>query len=70
MEQCRIFLTLGHWAHQSTELFYNGVSKEDIEGENRNLRNGIHGTVLREGTDETEWSKQAASLVEAFSSIM
>jgi len=35
------FSLSGHWAHQSTERFYNGVTKEDIEGENKNSRNGI-----------------------------
>jgi hypothetical protein len=31
----------GHWAFQATEQFYNGVTKDDIEGPNKNLRNGI-----------------------------
>jgi hypothetical protein len=36
------FLTpSGHWAFQATEQFYNGVTKDDIEGPNKNLRNGI-----------------------------
>lgn len=33
---------LGHWAYQANGKFYNGVTKDDIEGPNKTLRNGIH----------------------------
>lgn len=33
----------GHWAHQDSERYYNGLTHEEISGPNRNLRNGIQG---------------------------
>lgn len=38
---------LGHWAHQESGKYYNGLTHEEISGPNRNLRNGIQGESKR-----------------------
>jgi hypothetical protein len=36
---------LRHYGYQKEARFYNGVTLEDLHGENKTLVNGIHGTV-------------------------
>ncbi|KAF7554734.1 hypothetical protein G7Z17_g2713 [Cylindrodendrum hubeiense] len=40
---------LRHWAHQSTEKYYNNLTHEEISGPNPNLRNGIQEWLHRGG---------------------
>jgi Putative cyclase len=48
----------GHWAFQEKATFYNGVTKDDIEGPNKNSRNGIDRKQLCQfELIRPEWSK-------------
>jgi Putative cyclase len=47
----------GHWAFQANGKFYNGVTKKDIEGPDKNLRNGIQRIALLAVALTPGWSE-------------
>ena len=44
-----LILNLGHWAHQSTKTYYNGLAHDDISNPKAAPCNGLEGEFDEKG---------------------